>query len=406
MKFTFKVDYIYCDNVYHDRVTGDFFMLTPGALEGYELYRSADSLLLYKSNDLCADAEFVEWYADLEQARKALQVNPLEFVLPPCWTEVLSQVNAINEMFPEFCDYFQKNMESNLLVDPAGDSACDFVPSEIMAESFSQYLFDLLSNPKCDKELLHSMFKFVEEKFFDQNYFTPDYAGFGQAILSILMSDANGFEHARIITRALKIMGARSKKQFIGWSQMLKNDRLTNVMRFAINAHASVNHRRKYTDEPYHVHPERVAKILARVTDDEAMIATAWLHDVLEDVAPINPEYDADAIRREFGNDVLSLVLEVTDVSRPEDGNRKQRKAIDREHLKLASPRGKTIKLADLIDNCKDIQKHDPGFAKVFKSEVRLDLPMLKEGDHRLYRKLDILLHGGMLRWLWAKIRS
>lgn len=146
---------------------------------------------------------------------------------------------------------------------------------------------------------------------------------------------------------------------------------------FARRAHDSVNHRRKYTDEPYHVHPARVAKILEEITDDEAIIAAAWLHDVLEDVAPKNPEYNEDAIREYFGEDVLQLVLEVTDVSRPEDGNRSERKAIDRKHTAKASDRGKLIKIADMTDNIIDIAKHDKHFARVFAREAILSMTIL-----------------------------
>lgn len=162
---------------------------------------------------------------------------------------------------------------------------------------------------------------------------------------------------------------------------------------YAINAHDSIKHRRKYTDEPYHVHLERVANLLATVCDDEEMIAAAWLHDVLEDVAPKNPAINEAAIREAFGERVLQLVLELTDVSKPSDGNRTVRKGLDRAHSATASPAGKTIKLADLIDNVIDISKHDPHFARVFRKEALLLLPSLKEGNVVLFERLKQLLH-------------
>lgn len=170
------------------------------------------------------------------------------------------------------------------------------------------------------------------------------------------------------------------------------NNLLEKAKEFAINAHNSIAHKRKYTNEPYHVHPERVANLVATVTSDPEVIAATWMHDVLEDVAPKNSDFNADAIRDAFGDRVLQLVLEVTDVSRPEDGNRAKRKAIDREHLAQASADGKTIKLADLIDNIIDISQHDPNFAKVFKKEAMLDLPFLESGNDILYKRLSDLL--------------
>lgn len=160
---------------------------------------------------------------------------------------------------------------------------------------------------------------------------------------------------------------------------------------FAIAAHDSIAQQRKYSNAPYHVHPARVASIVAEVTDDPEVIAAAWLHDVLEDVAPYNANFNEQAIRDTLGSRVLTLVLEVTDISKLSDGNRAVRKAIDREHLSRASMQGKTIKLADLIDNYIDIKKHDPGFARIFRSEGLLLLPLLKEGNMILYQRLQIL---------------
>ena len=84
---------------------------------------------------------------------------------------------------------------------------------------------------------------------------------------------------------------------------------------------------------------------------------------------------------------MAQLVADLTDVSRPGDGNRAARKAIDRAHSAQASPRAKTIKLADLTDNCRDICRHDQRFARVFAAEMAALLEVLDEGDERLYRK-------------------
>jgi hypothetical protein len=49
--------------------------------------------------------------------------------------------------------------------------------------------------------------------------------------------------------------------------------------------------------------------------------------------------------------------------------------------------KAKTIKLADLIDNSLDIQKHDPNFAKVYMQEKKALLEVLREGDATLYAR-------------------
>lgn len=173
----------------------------------------------------------------------------------------------------------------------------------------------------------------------------------------------------------------------------MNDDELIRLAKeFTIAAHSSINQKRKYSGAPYQVHPERVAKILHGIEAEASVIAAAWMHDVLEDVAPTNPLYNHEAIQQLFGPRILQLVLEVTDVSCKADGNRARRKALDRAHLAKASPEGKTIKLADLIDNICDINVHDPHFAKRFRYEAILTLPILKEGNKVLYSRLESLL--------------
>lgn len=162
---------------------------------------------------------------------------------------------------------------------------------------------------------------------------------------------------------------------------------------YARAAHAAVGQRRKYTNEPYIVHPVEVASLVRSVTSDENVIAAALLHDVIEDTK-VTP-HDLLCV---FGLEVVKLVIEVTDVSRPEDGNREVRKAIDRAHLANASPEGQTIKLADLICNTQSIVEHDPKFAKVYLKEKSLLLEVLTRGDKRLYDAAHKTLGDGYLK--------
>jgi (p)ppGpp synthase/HD superfamily hydrolase len=160
---------------------------------------------------------------------------------------------------------------------------------------------------------------------------------------------------------------------------------------FAISAHESINHKRKYDNQPYYIHCERVVKILQEVTDDEIILASAWMHDVLEDVAPLNPDFSEAKIREIFGERIANIVVELTDCHFSE-GNRATRKALDRSRLASASAAAQTIKLADLIDNLIDIQKHDPGFAIVIAKETKLLLSCLTIGNQALFSKVFHLL--------------
>ena len=123
---------------------------------------------------------------------------------------------------------------------------------------------------------------------------------------------------------------------------------LDKAIQFATKAHEGQT--RKYTGEPYIVHPLSVMEIVKTVDHTEEMLMAAVLHDTVEDT-----DVTLQDIDREFGPVVAQLVEELTDVSKPEDGNRAFRKGLDREHSAQASAQGQTIKIADLLDNTKSI---------------------------------------------------
>lgn len=159
---------------------------------------------------------------------------------------------------------------------------------------------------------------------------------------------------------------------------------------FCIAAHAAVGQVRKYTGEPYSTHPMEVVLIIVEHVPDytDEMICAALLHDVVEDT-----QVPLTVVRAMFGPTVGDMVEQLTDVSKPEDGNRATRKAIDLQHTAKASPAAKTIKLADLISNSSSIAAHDPEFAKVYLAEKRALLQVLREGDPTLYQMAYNIAH-------------
>lgn len=151
------------------------------------------------------------------------------------------------------------------------------------------------------------------------------------------------------------------------------------AMIFAREVHATQV--RKYTGTPYTDHLAEVAGIVSTVADDlmerpAVMIATAWLHDCIED-QDITP---AEVARR-FGPEVQAGVLALSDL---EIGNRAERKAASRKRLAAAPWWVQTIKVADLISNTSSIVQHDPKFAVVYLEEKRLLLDALVNADPRL----------------------
>jgi (p)ppGpp synthase/HD superfamily hydrolase len=145
---------------------------------------------------------------------------------------------------------------------------------------------------------------------------------------------------------------------------------------------------RKYSGMPYIVHPIEVATIVQTVEHSDEMIAAALLHDVVEDT-----DYSFEDIAKEVSPEVADLVKGLTDVSSPQDGNRKVRKAIDKDHLAEQNAEVQTIKLADVISNSKDIKANDPKFAKVYIEEMKALLEVLTKGDKTLYAKAKEIVY-------------
>lgn len=163
---------------------------------------------------------------------------------------------------------------------------------------------------------------------------------------------------------------------------------VAKAIQFAIDAHGEQV--RKYTGLPYVTHTQAVADTVARHGGTESMVIAAHLHDTVEDTATTFED-----IRSVFGDDVTLLVYFLTEVSRPEDGNRAYRKALDRTHYANAPRDAQIVKAADMIDNGRDILVNDPnGFGKVYIAELKLLLDaMTKIHDHPIYAEAKGIIH-------------
>lgn len=162
--------------------------------------------------------------------------------------------------------------------------------------------------------------------------------------------------------------------------------RMLRAIGFARSAHG--DQKRKYTGEPYINHCVSVACLTLSAKDFHPdMYVAAVLHDVLEDTVITTRD-----IVRAFGPYVAGMVVELTDVSKPSDGNRAARKALDKAHLAQASAAAQTIKVCDLIDNTASIIAHDPKFARVYLAEKRALLGVLTRAD------------AGLLARAWAQV--
>ncbi len=112
---------------------------------------------------------------------------------------------------------------------------------------------------------------------------------------------------------------------------------------------------RKGKDEaPYINHPLEVANLLAnlgKVEDHDTLIA-AILHDTVEDTDTTREE-----IAEMFGENVASIVMEVTDDKSLPKVERKQKQVEHAPHLSIEA---KQLKLCDKISNITDVMNDPP----------------------------------------------
>jgi len=144
---------------------------------------------------------------------------------------------------------------------------------------------------------------------------------------------------------------------------------MKNIIQIAewIAKEAHYHQKRRYTGEPYFTHCYNVARGVAKLVQDQEMIAAAFLHDTVEDTS-----VTIDEIGEIFGERVAGLVYDLTDHFTPENYphmNRAKRKALEAKRLGTIHVDAKLIKWCDLADNTANIVAHDPGFAKIYLVE-------------------------------------
>jgi (p)ppGpp synthase/HD superfamily hydrolase len=150
---------------------------------------------------------------------------------------------------------------------------------------------------------------------------------------------------------------------------------------FAKVAHEGVY--RKWSGEPYVEHPARVAAMLEELGFPEKVIAAAYLHDVVEDCGISLAE-----LAEKFSPEVAALVAEVSNPKLPkEPGNRAWRKAMAAEHLAKSSYEGASLKLADMLDNGRNVVELAPDFAVGYMPEMSKKLVAVAHGHPELVER-------------------
>jgi GTP diphosphokinase / guanosine-3',5'-bis(diphosphate) 3'-diphosphatase len=128
-------------------------------------------------------------------------------------------------------------------------------------------------------------------------------------------------------------------------------DLLERAFVFASTAHEGQQRR---SGEDFILHPLGVARILAELGRDDATLAAALVHDVVEDTAAT-----IEDVRAEFGDDVATLVEGVTKLTRIQFQSREQAQAENYRKMVMAMAddyRVILIKLADRLHNMRTIE--------------------------------------------------
>jgi (p)ppGpp synthase/HD superfamily hydrolase len=146
--------------------------------------------------------------------------------------------------------------------------------------------------------------------------------------------------------------------------------------RFATEKHAGQV--RKYNGSPYITHPRRIHnRVLGYAFSGMEghtkgmpfrrlyMRGASWLHDVWEDC-----DVTAEEIIAVSGTEIFDIVKELTNPSKQHpELNRKQRKAMDFEHISKVSWEAKTLKLFDRIDNLSELSQAGDSFVQKYARE-------------------------------------
>jgi len=139
---------------------------------------------------------------------------------------------------------------------------------------------------------------------------------------------------------------------------------MTNIIEKALRMSAIAHNgqKRKEQDAPYIIHPVAVALLLAKNDFSDVVIASALVHDVLEDTSVTEEE-----LKKELGEEVLSIVQSLSEnMSIPWE----ERKTQYIETIRVGSENVKAVSVGDKINNAQSMltayEKIGPELWKVF----------------------------------------
>ncbi|HRK18910.1 MAG TPA: bifunctional (p)ppGpp synthetase/guanosine-3',5'-bis(diphosphate) 3'-pyrophosphohydrolase [Hyphomicrobiaceae bacterium] len=165
---------------------------------------------------------------------------------------------------------------------------------------------------------------------------------------------------------------------------------------YAMKAHGT---QRRASGDPYFSHPLEVAAILTSLKLDDATIATALLHDVVEDTNVTQSEID-----QLFGGEIGELVDGLTKIKRLDLVSKKAEQAENFRKLLIAissDVRVLLVKLADRLHNMRTLEHNSPE-SRRRNSEETLEIyaPLAgRMGMQQIREELEEL----SFRWLYPE---
>jgi guanosine-3',5'-bis(diphosphate) 3'-pyrophosphohydrolase len=139
--------------------------------------------------------------------------------------------------------------------------------------------------------------------------------------------------------------------EVVAYNPDVDRDLLERAFTFASERHEGQQRR---SGEDFILHPLGVARILAELGRDDATLAAALVHDVVEDT-----QATVEEVRAEFGEEVATLVEGVTKLTRIQFQSREQAQAENYRKMVMAMAedyRVILIKLADRLHNMRTIE--------------------------------------------------
>ncbi len=151
---------------------------------------------------------------------------------------------------------------------------------------------------------------------------------------------------------------------------------LERAYAFAEEAHAG---QKRLTGDDYITHPLSVALLLTELELDDASLAAALLHDIIEDT-----EHNLDVIRKQFGEEIAFLVSGVTKLRQIQFDTRREHQAENLRRMLLAMARDLRVILIKLADRLHNMRTLAPMPDERKKEVARETLQVFAPIAHRL----------------------